>query len=298
MDFCCSNTMLRGDANIYEMKGRCNMDKISQEEILKSDQLCSVAECEEAIRFIANRTGKNALDIWRANEKRLSLMASSISRCLTNKRYTSVPLVVACLAIVGSLVWEICSHGQITGVFVGVVVCVLPFILASQWPGGYVRVGQICRYFLGIVFSVELFLLSYLPWDSGGVNTFREVGEYVKSIGYFTLWVLLTVVSYYLVVERPYGVAHARVKDELSTLRFARGLLCDCDTSMMDVSENKSRSFKRPRPLPGNDTPNPAYHPHTLNYEEPNKSSCVVVVKVCLFASVIGCVTALASLLR
>lgn len=26
----------------------------------------------------------------------------------------------------------------------------------------------------------------------------------------------------------------------------------------------------RPRPLPGHDTPNPAYHPHTLNYEEPN----------------------------
>lgn len=25
----------------------------------------------------------------------------------------------------------------------------------------------------------------------------------------------------------------------------------------------------RPRPLPGHDTPNPAYHPHTLNYEEP-----------------------------
>ena len=48
--------------------------------------------------------------------------------------------------------------------------------LASQWPGGYVLVGQIYRYFLGIVFSVELFLLSYLPWDSGGVNTFREVG--------------------------------------------------------------------------------------------------------------------------
>lgn len=134
MDFCCSNTMLRGDANIYEMKGRCNMDKISQEEILKSDQLCSVAECEEAIRFIANRTGKNTLDIWRANEKRLSLMASSISRCLTKKRYTSVPLVVACLEFVGSLVWEICSHGQRVGVFVGVVVCVLPFFWLQYGP--------------------------------------------------------------------------------------------------------------------------------------------------------------------
>ena len=26
----------------------------------------------------------------------------------------------------------------------------------------------------------------------------------------------------------------------------------------------------RPRPLPRHDTPNPAYHPHTLNYEEPH----------------------------
>ena len=30
----------------------------------------------------------------------------------------------------------------------------------------------------------------------------------------------------------------------------------------------------RPRPLPGHDTPNPAYHPHTLNYEEPGNPSC------------------------
>ena len=28
--------------------------------------------------------------------------------------------------------------------------------------------------------------------------------------------------------------------------------------------------IERPRPLPGHDTPNPAYHPHTLNYEEPD----------------------------
>ena len=30
----------------------------------------------------------------------------------------------------------------------------------------------------------------------------------------------------------------------------------------------------RPRPLPGHDTPNPAYHPHTLNYEEPDIAVC------------------------
>ena len=29
----------------------------------------------------------------------------------------------------------------------------------------------------------------------------------------------------------------------------------------------------RPRPLPGHDTPNPAYHPHTLNYEEPDMAA-------------------------
>ena len=32
----------------------------------------------------------------------------------------------------------------------------------------------------------------------------------------------------------------------------------------------------RPRPLPGHDTPNPAYHPHTLNYEEPLKQLSLV----------------------
>ena len=33
----------------------------------------------------------------------------------------------------------------------------------------------------------------------------------------------------------------------------------------------------RPRPLPGHDTPNPAYHPHTLNYEEPLMQSTAVL---------------------
>lgn len=34
----------------------------------------------------------------------------------------------------------------------------------------------------------------------------------------------------------------------------------------------------RPRPLPGHDTPNPAYHPHTLNYEEPDMGHRVTYV--------------------
>ena len=31
----------------------------------------------------------------------------------------------------------------------------------------------------------------------------------------------------------------------------------------------------RPRPLPSHDTPNPAYHPHTLNYEEPGSEQLI-----------------------
>ena len=34
----------------------------------------------------------------------------------------------------------------------------------------------------------------------------------------------------------------------------------------------------RPRPLPGHNTPNPARHPHTLNYEEPYYSNCFSAV--------------------
>ena len=36
----------------------------------------------------------------------------------------------------------------------------------------------------------------------------------------------------------------------------------------------------RPRPLPGHDTPNPAYHPHTLNYEEPVKAGMPMMALV------------------
>ena len=36
----------------------------------------------------------------------------------------------------------------------------------------------------------------------------------------------------------------------------------------------------RPRPLPGHDTPNPAYHPHTLNYEEPVKQHPTAIFKL------------------
>ncbi len=298
MDFCCSNTMLRGDANIYEMKGRCNMDKISQEEILKSDQLCSVAECEEAIRVIAKNVGKDAFDIWSTNEKCLSLRASSVSSCLNGKKRMHIQQFVVTVLTIVTLVWDKLSHGEVTMLFPVLMVYMFPFICASFFPKTYVFLGQIYRQLLGSVFSIELFLLSYLPWSAEGASASREVGEYVRLFGYFMFGILLTVVLYHLVIERPYSAMCDMVKNELSTLRFARGLLCDCDTSVMDVSENKSRSFKRPRPLPGNDTPNPAYHPHTLNYEEPNKSSCVVVVRVCLFASIIGCVTALASLLR
>lgn len=36
----------------------------------------------------------------------------------------------------------------------------------------------------------------------------------------------------------------------------------------------------RPRPLPRHDTPNPAYHPHTLNYEEPVNSQADTCYKL------------------
>ena len=51
----------------------------------------------------------------------------------------------------------------------------------------------------------------------------------------------------------------------------------------------------RPRPLPGHDTPNPAYHPHTLNYEEPLNVHTFVALslRVCaLPSSLLLCVGA------
>ena len=43
----------------------------------------------------------------------------------------------------------------------------------------------------------------------------------------------------------------------------------------------------RPRPLPGHDTPNPAYHPHTLNYEEPLNARGVAVVDIIIMLCLI-----------
>lgn len=44
----------------------------------------------------------------------------------------------------------------------------------------------------------------------------------------------------------------------------------------------------RPRPLPRHDTPNPAYHPHTLNYEEPVLASLLIYFVTFLVALSIG----------
>ena len=44
----------------------------------------------------------------------------------------------------------------------------------------------------------------------------------------------------------------------------------------------------RPRPLPGHDTPNPAYHPHTLNYEEPVMPLAVVALLIGLILGLIA----------
>ena len=43
------------------LKGGCKMSHMSQEEILKSDQLRTVSECEEAIRVVAKNVGKMLL---------------------------------------------------------------------------------------------------------------------------------------------------------------------------------------------------------------------------------------------
>ena len=45
----------------------------------------------------------------------------------------------------------------------------------------------------------------------------------------------------------------------------------------------------RPRPLPGHDTPNPAYHPHTLNYEEPVTTANATIEIATTTAAVQNC---------
>ena len=54
------------------------MTDLPQEERLKSDQLQSLTECEQAIYAIAKKTGKSPLDIWRAQEQELSARVSNV----------------------------------------------------------------------------------------------------------------------------------------------------------------------------------------------------------------------------
>lgn len=237
------------------------MNHMSQEEILKSDQLRSVSECEEAIRVIAKNVGKDAFDIWSTNEKSLSLKASSVSSCLNGKKQTSIQLFVVSMLTILTLVCDIFTHGKVTILFPALMVYILPFIFASIFPKTYVILGQIYRQLLGLVFSIELFLLSYLPWSAEGASVSREVGEYIKSLGYYMFGILLTVALYYLVIERPYNAMRDMVNNELSTLRSVRGIFCCCDARVVTVSDTKS--------------------------------SRATVGKFCLFVSLIGCVTAL-----
>lgn len=238
------------------------MSPMSQEEILKSDQLRTVSECEEAIRVIAKNVGKDAFDIWSTNEKRLSLEASSVSSCLNGKKRMPIQQCVVTMLTIVTLVWDIFSHGEVTMLFLVIVVYMLPFIFASFFPKTYVILGQIYRQLLGLVFSIELFLLSYLPWSAEGASASREVGEYVKLFGYFMFGMLLTVASYNLVIERPYSAMCDMMKNELSILRSVRGVICCCDARVVTASEIKS--------------------------------SRTAAGKFCLFVSLIGCVTALA----
>lgn len=244
------------------LKGGCKMSHMRQEEILKSDQLRTVSECEEAIRVIAKNVGKDAFDIWSTNEKNLSLKASSVSSCLNGKKRMCIQQLVVTVLTIITLVWYKLSHGEVTMLFLVLMVYMLPFIVASFCPNTYVFLGQIYRQLLGSVFSIELFLLSYLPWSAEGASASREVGEYVRLFGYFMFGVLLTVALYHLVIERPYSAMFDMVKNELSILRSVRGILCCCDARVVTLSEKKS--------------------------------SRAAVGKFCLFVSLIGCVTALA----
>lgn len=54
------------------------MTDLPQEERLKSDQLQSLTECEQAIYAIAKKSGKSPLDIWRTNELWLTQKASKV----------------------------------------------------------------------------------------------------------------------------------------------------------------------------------------------------------------------------
>jgi hypothetical protein len=201
------------------------MTDFPQEERLKSDQLRSLTECEQAIYSIAKKTGKSPLDIWRVNETWLSEKASKVDwdvEC--NWRRFCVPN----LMMLGFLLYQLCGpdwRHTVVGVVVFIVLVNIMIFIYDCRPNWILLYGRCLRAWAGSLFSFSLALVGY-DWVRG-------VLKYD-----LVLWLLGIVLAFYSVkllnlypelVWNHFAKEWERRKKQLVILRMVRPVLGDIE---------------------------------------------------------------------
>ena len=212
------------------------MTDIPQEERLKSDQLRSVTECEQAIYAIAKKSGKSPLDIWRVNETWLSEKASRVDWDVeSNWRHFCVPN----LMMLGFLLYQLCGpdwRHAVVGVVVFIVLVNIMIFIYYCRPNWILPYGRFLRAWAGSLFSFSLALLGY-DWVRG-------VLKYD-----LILWLLGIVLAFYSVkflnlypelVWNHFAKEWERRKRQLAILRMVRPVFVDSEECSLGSAVGRS----------------------------------------------------------
>lgn len=215
---------------------------IPNSEVLKPNQMCSVSECEQAIRAIARETGKSSLDIWRANEKGINCYL----RMKDNKYEVRWPgwvfLISVFVIICGLLAYEYMKYGlggkslALVYCLLGCLSCIVSCANVSLAP----RIGKLLRDLIGVTFSVFLALF--------GIIATNEVGDIslLRSCLFAIAMLSLIAGFHYLIFEWPWKLNQRNreeVRARLVTLRSTLPFVLEQDA----VSVGSARASLRRR---------------------------------------------------
>ena len=226
------------------------MTDLPQEERLKSDQLQSLTECEQAIYAIAKKTGKSPLDIWRAQEQELSDRVSNVG--LRRAFPQPVLRVGALVLIIVHMYRGICMFAddgweqQLLGWLAAWIALVASFISLDQ-PRWSEWIAKHMWALANVLFSIFLVIVGFLPSSGMGVSP----KLLLKSWGFALAWILIGAIfnSGFTSNWRQYREERKKARENLSVLRATFPLVAgQCAKSSMlrrDGSSCPSRSRLR-----------------------------------------------------
>lgn len=207
----------------------CKMTDLPQEERLKPDQLRSMTECEQAIRAVAEKTGKSPLDIWHVNEIELSEQASKVDWDIERNRLW---LVLVNLFAFGVIVnyYLVSDWPRVVGfvalcVFANFMVFVCSY--KSTWIPAY---GKFLQAFAEFVFSLALTLFGY-NWLAG--KSMYALILNMLGISFAAFLIRLVNLFFELLWNHSVKQRDER-REQLSTLRLVRPLLAGGSRSAVE----------------------------------------------------------------